>query len=86
MCRNIKTLANYDPPATDSEISASALQFVRKLSGSTRPSAVNTAAFDKAVAQIEIVSRELIDSLVSSAPPKNREVEATKARARWANR
>ena len=86
MCRNIKTLFNYDPPATDTEISASALQFVRKLSGTTRPSVANTAAFDNAVAQIEIISRELIDSLVTSAPPKNREVEAARARVRAANR
>lgn len=86
MCRNIKTLFNFDPPATDEEIRASALQFVRKLAGTTRPSRANTAAFDAAVSQVEAVARELLDSLVTTAPPRNREAEAAKARARAARR
>ncbi|MGI9284859.1 MAG: DUF2277 domain-containing protein, partial [Pseudomonadales bacterium] len=86
MCRNIKTLANFDPPATDEEVRASAIQFVRKLSGSTRPSKANEAAFDLAVEKIEATARELIDSLVTSAPPRNREVEAAKAKLRTAKR
>lgn len=82
MCRNIKTLFNFDPPATDQEIRASAVQFVRKLSGSTRPSKANEAAFELAVDRIEVVARELIDSLVTAAPPRNREVEVARARLR----
>ena len=82
MCRNIKTLFNFDPPATDEEIRASALQYVRKLSGATKPSAVNQEVFDRAVDEVTEVTRRLMSSLVTSAPPKNREVEAEKARAR----
>ena len=82
MCRNIKTLFNFDPPATDEEIRASAVQFVRKLSGATRPSKANEVAFELAVDQIEAVARELIDSLVTAAPPRNREVEIARARRR----
>jgi hypothetical protein len=86
MCRNIKTLFNFDPPATDDEIRASAVQFVRKLSGFTTPSRANEAAFDKAVDDVAAVARELVDSLVTQAPPRNREEEAAKARARAAKR
>ena len=82
MCRNIKTLHNFDPPATDEEIHLSSLQFVRKLSGSVRPSAANQAAFDRAVHKVSLAARELIDSLVTASPPRNREVEAEKARLR----
>jgi hypothetical protein len=82
MCRNIRTLHNYDPPATTEEIRASALQYVRKVSGSTKPSQANAQAFERAVDQVELVTRELLQSLVTTAPPKNREVEAAKARAR----
>jgi len=82
MCRNIKTLANFEPPATDDEIRASALQFVRKLSGSTRPSRANEAAFDRAVDQVTEAARRLIASLQINAPPRNREEEARKARER----
>jgi hypothetical protein len=86
MCRNIKTLHNFDPPASDEEIYLSSLQFVRKLSGFTRPSAANQAAFDCAVTKVSAAARELIDSLVTTAPPRDREVEAIKARARSAAR
>ena len=86
MCRNIKTLFNFDPPATDDEISASALQFVRKLSGSTKPSKANEAAFDQAVDDVSRVAHTLLDSLVTQAPTRNREVEAAKAKARAAER
>jgi hypothetical protein len=82
MCRNIKTLANFEPPATDDEIRASALQFVRKLSGSTRPSRANEAAFDRAVDEVTESARRLIASLQINAPPRNREEEARKARER----
>lgn len=82
MCRNIKTLANFEPPATDEEIRASALQFVRKLSGTAKPSKGNEAAFDRAVEEVFTSARRLIDSLSSAAPPRNREVEAEKARER----
>lgn len=82
MCRNIRTLANFSPPATDDEIRASALQFVRKLSGTTRPSQVNEAAFDRAVEEVAAAAQKLIQSLKTNAPPRNREVEATKARER----
>lgn len=86
MCRNIRTLFNFDPPATDEEIHASALQFVRKLSGFTKPSRANQAAFDTAVVEVARVARELIDSLVTSAPARDREVEAARARARATKR
>ena len=86
MCRNIKTLHNFEPPATDEEIRASALQFVRKLSGFTRHSKANERAFDHAVEQVTRAAHELIDSLVSHAPPRDLEVEAAKARARAAER
>jgi hypothetical protein len=86
MCRNIKTLHNFDPPATDEEIRASSLQFVRKLSGFTQPSKANRLAFDRAVYQVAAAARELIDSLVTDAPPRDREVEAAKLRARSAER
>lgn len=82
MCRNIKTLANFAPPATDDEVHASALQFVRKLSGTTKPSAANEAAFHRAVEEVTASARRLIDALVTSAPPKDRLVEAAKARER----
>ena len=86
MCRNIKTLFNFDPPATDDEVRAAAVQFVRKISGSTKPSRANEQAFAMAVDEITEISRRLLDSLVTSAPPKNREVEAAKRRARAAQR
>lgn len=86
MCRNIKVLHNFEPPATDDEIHASALQYVRKISGASKPSAANAAAFDTAVAAIEDVTRTLLDSLVTTAPPKNREEEAAKARERAVRR
>lgn len=86
MCRNIKTLANFDPPATHEEIRNAAVQFVRKLSGSTRPSKRNEAAFERAVDQISVAARDLIDSLETTQPPRNRETEAAKAKARSAVR
>jgi hypothetical protein len=86
MCRNIKTLHNFKPPATDEEIRASSVQFVRKLSGFARPSKANQLAFSRAVEQVAQAARELLDSLVTDAPPRDREVEAAKARARSANR
>ena len=86
MCRNIKTLHNFRPPATEEEIRASSLQFVRKLSGFTRPSKANQIAFDRAVDQVASAARELLHSLVTNAPPRFREVEAAKARARAADR
>ena len=82
MCRNIRTLHNFDPPASDEEIQASALQYVRKISGSTKPSQANSEAFDEAVEAVAAVTRELLDRLVTKAPPKDREVEAAKAKAR----
>jgi hypothetical protein len=82
MCRNIKTLANFEPPATEDEIRASALQFVRKLSGTTRPSRANEAAFERAVNEVTDAARRLVDSLQINAPPRNREEEARKARER----
>ncbi|HVZ48923.1 MAG TPA: DUF2277 domain-containing protein [Gemmatimonadaceae bacterium] len=82
MCRNIRTLANFEPPATDDEVRASALQFVRKLSGTTRPSRANEEAFNRAVDDVTAVARRLVDSLQISAPPRNREAEALKARER----
>jgi hypothetical protein len=86
MCRNIKTLHNFAPPATEDEIRASSLQFVRKLSGFTKPSKANEEAFDRAVDEVTRVAQELLNSLVSNAPPRDRETEATKARARSAKR
>jgi hypothetical protein len=86
MCRNIRQLHNFEPPASGDEVTAAALQFVRKVSGSTRPSAANQEAFDRAVREIAHVTQHLLDDLVTSAPPKNREVEAEKARARAALR
>jgi hypothetical protein len=86
MCRNIRTLHNFEPPATRDEVSAAALQYVRKISGSTRPSQANQAAFDAAVAEVAAVTERLLDALVTSAPPKDREVEAARARARAAVR
>jgi hypothetical protein len=82
MCRNIKTLHNYEPPATEDEVHASALQYVRKISGSSKPSQANAEAFEKAVEKVRAATAELLDHLVTSAPPKDREVEAAKARAR----
>ena len=86
MCRSIKTLHNFAPPATDEEIRASSLQFVRKLSGFTKPSKVNEAAFDRAIDEVADVARRLIDSLSTTAAPKNREEVAAEARARSADR
>ena len=86
MCRNIRPLNNFQPPASNDEVAAAALQFVRKVSGTTKPSQANQAAFDRAVAEIAHVTRHLLDELVTTAPPKNREVEAAKARARSAAR
>ena len=86
MCRNIKTLHNFKPPATDEEIRASALQFVRKLSGFTKPAKANEVVFNRAVDQVTQAAHELLDSLVTNAPPKDRAVEAAKARARTAER
>ena len=82
MCRNIKTLHNFEPPATHEEIEAAALQYVRKISGATKPSKANEAAFAHAVEEVTAASRRLLDSLVTHAPPRDREVEAAKARAR----
>lgn len=82
MCRNIRVLHNFEPPATDDEVQAAALQYVRKVSGSTRPSQTNQEAFDRAVARVAEATRTLLDELVTTAPPKDREVEAEKARAR----
>jgi hypothetical protein len=86
MCRNIKTLFNFDPPATDEEIRAASIQFVRKLSGFTSPSKANQAVFDQAVDDVAVVARRLIDALVTTAEPRNRDLEAAKARARSAAR
>ena len=82
MCRNIRTLFNFEPPATEREIRDASLQFVRKLSGFNRPSKANEAAFDRAVEEVAAVARTLIDSLVTSAEPRNRDVEAQRAKAR----
>lgn len=82
MCRNIRTLHNFEPPATDDEVHAAAVQYVRKISGFTKPSKANQEPFDRAVEAVAAVSRELLSELVSNAPPKDREVEAAKARAR----
>jgi hypothetical protein len=86
MCRNIRTLFNFDPPATDEEIRAASIQFVRKLSGFTKPSQANQAAFDEAIEEVSAVARRLIDSLVTTAPPRDREEWAARARARAAER
>ena len=86
MCRNIKTLFNFEPPATDDEIEAASLQFVRKLSGFNAPSKANKAGFDRAVDEVAAIARELLDSLVTKAPARDRETEAAKARARAAQR
>ena len=82
MCRNIRTLSNFEPPATDDEIRASALQFVRKISGTTKPSKANEDLFNQAVDEVATVARRLVDHFVTHAPPRNREVKAAKARAR----
>jgi hypothetical protein len=86
MCRNIHTLHNFDPPATDEEVHAAALQYVRKISGSSKPSQANTEAFDRAVAEVAAATARLLDGLTTAAPPKNREAEAAKRRARGAAR
>jgi hypothetical protein len=86
MCRNIRTLHNFEPPATDEEIRASAIQYVRKVSGFTKPSQANTEAFERAVNEVSAVTTRLLDALVTNAPPKDREVEAAKAKARSAAR
>ncbi len=86
MCRNIRPLNNFEPPATRDEVTSAALQYVRKVSGTTKPSAANQAAFDEAVREIAHLTQHLLDGLVTTAPPKNREVEAEKARARTALR
>lgn len=86
MCRNIRTLHNFEPAATEDEIHAAALQYVRKISGSSKPSQANSAAFERAVDAVAAASHELLDALVTTAPPKDREVEAEKARARSAVR
>ncbi|HEY2192105.1 MAG TPA: DUF2277 domain-containing protein [Actinomycetospora sp.] len=86
MCRNIRVLHNFEPPATIDEVHEAAVQYVRKISGSARPSKVNEEAFARAVAEVTATTRALLEDLVTTAPPKNREVEATKARARAAER
>lgn len=86
MCRNIRTLHNFEPPATHAEIEASALQYVRKISGLTKPSAANVEAFDRAVAAVAETAHALLDALVTTAPPKDRDIEAAKAKARAALR
>jgi hypothetical protein len=86
MCRNIRTLHNFEPPATSDEVQAAALQYVRKVSGATKPSLANQAAFDRAVAEVTTTTRRLLEELTTTAPPKDREVEAAKARARAATR
>ena len=82
MCKNIRTLHNFDPPATNEEVRASALQYVRKVSGSSKPSQANAEAFDRAVAEVAATTKRLLDGLTTSAPPKDREVEAAKRQAR----
>ena len=86
MCRNIRTLYNFEPPASEDEVHAAALQYVRKISGFTRPSQANAEAFERAVEQVTEISRDLLAHLTTNAPPKDREVEAAKARARAAER
>jgi hypothetical protein len=86
MCRNIRVLHNFEPPATSDEVQAAALQYVRKVSGAAKPSAANQAAFDQAVATVAAATQELLDALVTTAPPKDREIEAAKAKVRAAER
>jgi hypothetical protein len=86
MCRNIRTLHNFEPPATEDEVRGAALQYVRKISGFTKPSQANTEAFERAVDAVTAISAQLLDELVTNAPPKDREVEAAKRRARAAER
>ena len=86
MCRNIHTLYNFEPPATEEEVRDAALQYVRKISGFTKPSKANEVAFERAVEEVAAASRQLLGELVTAAPPKDREVEAAKARARWLER
>jgi hypothetical protein len=86
MCRNIRTLHNFEPPATREEVHDAALQYVRKISGFTKPSQANEAAFERAVEAVTVASARLLDELVTTAPPKNREAEAAKKRARWEQR
>jgi hypothetical protein len=86
MCRNIRVLHNFEPPATEDEVEAAAIQYVRKVSGTTRPSAANQAVFDEAVRAVTEATRVLLDGMVTKAPPRDREVEAAKARARAADR
>jgi hypothetical protein len=86
MCRNIRQLHNFEPPATSDEVRAAALQYVRKISGTSKPSQANLAAFEIAVEQVATISQELLNELVTNAPPKDREIEATKARERAAKR
>jgi len=86
MCRNIRTLYNYAPPATSQEVHAAALQYVRKVSGASKPSAANRGAFEQAVAEVAVVTQRLLDTMVTSAPPRDREVEAGRARERAAVR
>ena len=86
MCRNIRTLFNFDPPATDEEIRAASIQFVRKLSGFTKPSVANEAAFDQAIDEVAVAARKLMNSLVTASPPRDREEWAARARARAAER
>ncbi len=86
MCRNIKTLHNFDPPATDEEVRGAALQYVRKISGATRPSQANREVFERAVDEVARATRRLVEALVTSAPPRNREEEARKGRERWRRR
>ncbi|UDY23997.1 DUF2277 domain-containing protein [Nocardioides sp. Kera G14] len=83
MCRSIRPLNNFEPPATSDEVNAAALQYVRKIAGTTKPSSANQAAFDEAVHEIAHLTQHLLDALVTTAPPKNREEEAAKARAKW---
>ena len=86
MCRNIRTLHNFEPPATEDEVRAAALQYVRKVSGSTKPSQANAEAFDQAVEEVAVITSRLLDQLVTAAPPKDREIEAAKRKARAAER
>ena len=86
MCRNIRTLHNFEPPATEDEVRSAALQYVRKISGSTKPSQANAEAFDQAVEEVAVITSRLLDQLVTAAPPKDREIEAAKRKARAAER
>lgn len=85
MCRNIKTLFNFEPPATEEEVQAASLQFVRKISGFNKPSAVNEAAFNRTIERVSAAAMELLDSLETNSPPRNREIEAAKKRAKFVN-